>query len=232
MDSLRACRQHLARSRTGRVYWRGDVHANEVSGNAAIWQSGRNLSTPVPNKRINRAGIMRRIRESVLQFFRRRLIRKRPVPVDVAIAAFLASPTQWFCSRGVPYEWPVVEPGTMAVVYFNNIRVLVENHPLGVVEGLYCYGRSAFVTRIAVGPQLTRRRIGTTLAQTLAEELTRRYGVNRIVFLQNHEPLVGADYPAFFAHLGAIAMELDAHSSRIDRPDYEWLKSGWALKVQ
>lgn len=149
--------------------------------------------------------------------------RRRYLTLDEAVTAFIDSPSQWFYYRGQPYIWPMPIPGMQGDIYFDNIRVLVDGHSLGLVEGLTIRGRSAYIAHIAVENKLIRRGIGSALAHGLALELVAQYGVDRIVFTENHPQFHASGYPAFFEYLGAQAVVPDHPAPMPDRPDYEWL---------
>lgn len=154
---------------------------------------------------------------------------KQDMTLEEAITAFKVSPSRWFWYRYVPYEWVLSDLANLAPVCLDDLCVLVEDHPLGYVEGVrYIAGGTAIIHHIAVEAPLVRRQIGTTLAQAYAHELAARYGVNRIVFSEIHEKFYTAGYPAFFEALGARALPMDTPLTRNGHPSYEWLENRWA----
>lgn len=154
---------------------------------------------------------------------------KQDMTLEEAITAFKVSPARWFWYRHLPYEWVLSDLASLAPVCLDDLCVLVEDHPLGYVEGVrYIAGGTVIIHHIAVEKTLLRRQIGTTLARAYAHELATRYDVKRIVFSEIHEHFYAAGYPAFFEALGARALPMDIPLIRNCHPCYEWLENCWA----
>lgn len=155
---------------------------------------------------------------------------KSGMTLDEAIDAFKAAPTHWFSYRELPYVWAMPDKGIEQAVDLDDLCVSVDSHTLAFIEGASCHvGDTAIIRHFAVEKNVVRRQIGTILARAYAHELSMRYGVNRILFLERHSHFQEAGYPTFFEQLGATALPVNPRIQRWDRPDFEWLESSWNM---
>lgn len=157
------------------------------------------------------------------------------VDQDEAVRLFKTNPEGYFTYRGEPSKWP--EDGTADKVssrpiFPDNVRVVVHGHTLGFVESVEINGETATIRHIAVAKELTgvngkKYRIGVVLARAYAAQLHARYGVNQIIFSENHHDYNNAGYAKFFIAIGATALPIDSRTTLPGRPDFLWLKSAW-----
>lgn len=165
------------------------------------------------------------------------LFSKEPAPVnrEEAIRLFKASPEAYFTYRGEPSQWHEVDAADMASarpIAPNDIRVLVHDQTLGFVESVEITGRTATIRHIAVAKELTgvngeKYGLGAVIARAYAAQLHARYGVDRIIFAENHHDYDNAGYAKFFPGIGAIPLPIDPRTTKPGRPDFLWLKSVW-----
>lgn len=153
--------------------------------------------------------------------------KKTQLSADEAINLFISSPIDWFTHRQEPYLWPSVCATTGHIeANFTNICVDVHGYHLADIEYISIAERTATILHVGVAEEFTRRGIGPALVRSLARELSRRYGVNTIIFSENSTKFHDRGYRNFFAKIGALS--LPARWDQLpDRPDYEWPQSNW-----
>lgn len=150
---------------------------------------------------------------------------------DEAIALFKEDPSKYFMARGEPLRWEVPNPHNQRPLFPDDMRVVVGERTLGYVQRVKCRGTTATIGHIAVEKSLSGRGkgLGIVIARAYAAELRERYGVNRIVFAEDHSNYHKAGYSSFFARLGASPLPVDPRVQLPERPDYEWLEQDWGV---
>lgn len=173
---------------------------------------------------------MSNFKENMLEFLKCFYSKQAPVSLETAIELFKKEPAQYFTYRQKPFEWPLHDATSRRPIDLKNTRVLVGEHTIGFVERVQCIGETARIRHIAVEKSLTVKRtgLGTTIARTYASQLRSRYGVKRIIFMEDHSNYHKSGYPAFFASLGATPLKTGP-GERADRPDFEWLEKNWGI---
>lgn len=138
---------------------------------------------------------------------------KTPVSIseDEAIALFKEDPSKYFTARGEPLSWEVPDQHSQRPLFPDDMRVVVGERTLGYVQRVKCSGTTVTIGQIAVEKSLSGRGKGLdiVIARAYAAELRRRYGVNRIVFAEDHSNYHEAGYPSFFTRLGASPLPVD-----------------------
>jgi len=151
--------------------------------------------------------------------------------IDEAIGMFKEDPSRYFTARRAPLSWEAHDPHSQRPLFPDDMRVVVGEHTLGYVQRVKCSGTTATIGHIAVEKSLSGsgRRLGIVIARAYAAELRRRYGINRIVFAEDHSKYHEEGYPTFFTRLSATPLPVDPRFQLPDRPDYEWLEQDWGV---
>lgn len=164
------------------------------------------------------------------KFLNNLFAKKITVDPKSAIDSFKRTPANYFTYRQKPFSWPQQDSDRTTQIDFTDMCVQVCDHKLGFVERVHCIDATAWIKHIAVVKSLggKRTKIGTVLARAYAHELRTRYGINRIIFQEDHREFKEAGYPEYFASIGATPMSIK-HGQLPDRPDFEWLECKWGI---
>lgn len=154
---------------------------------------------------------------------------------DEAVRLFKAHPEAYFTYRGEPSKWPVggaADKTASRPIFPDDVRVLVHGQTLGFVESVEIKCKTATIRHIAVAKELTgvngkKYGLGAILARSYAAQVHARYGVDQIVFAENHNDYNNAGYAKFFLAIGATPLPIDLRTTLPGRPDFLWPKSAW-----
>jgi hypothetical protein len=148
------------------------------------------------------------------------------ISVQEAISLFKDTPVKYLTYRREPYNWET--EGTINDrLSLGDLTVLVGRHKLAYIEGVEMKGQTACIRHIATALEKTRCGIAPTLARAYARELNKKFGITRIIFMENHSKYMESGYQEFFKQLGAKALPINPKEHKEDRPDYEWLIQNW-----
>lgn len=137
---------------------------------------------------------------------------------------FLRHPARSLCrGDGGVLEWPRAE-GTLFSLPF--ITAYSCGKPVGYIQnvGISPAEKLAIVCHIAVEKDLAlckalrEKRIAETLARAFRTHVKLHYGVERIIFRENHHDYWELPYGRFFRRLGAVPRKF----ANNPRPDWHW----------
>lgn len=144
----------------------------------------------------------------------------RGLSTQQALALFRKDPLRWFCNHGRPHVWPQVADGQV-LIYPLDVTIAVGGVTIGWIERITVdiAQKVARVQHIAVSKDLEGQGLGYVIAHALRLSLVANYKVSTILFAEDSRRYDEADYPGFFARLGASSEPGDFGSTR---PNWRW----------